>query len=138
MPDTDLECPACDGMPPGPPNPCLVCGNTGRIAMFGDEHALDRAGGPQVWIEDEMVAIRVPSYANHGAIGIDLPLATFRWLMQHGSLALALSDEDTRTRAPHIARAREILAKNATGDATALATAFALRDRLAVRRQDGA
>lgn len=99
MPDTDLECPACDGMPPGPPNPCLVCGNTGRIEMFADEHALQRAGRPQIFVEDDMVAIRIPSYANHGAIGIDLPIASFRWLLHEGSLAVAFSDEAARSNA---------------------------------------
>lgn len=88
-----LVCPACDGIRP---TPCAVCADTGTIDLFGGEHALHRAGGPLVLVEDDMVAIRVPSYADHRMIGIDLPLATFRWLVHHGAVALNQHDEAAR------------------------------------------
>lgn len=89
MADPELECPACIAAGPvDTPLFCAVCAFTGAIPFLGLEHALHRAGGPQVFVEDDMVAIRVPSYADQRAVGIDLPIATFRWLVQQGAMAL--------------------------------------------------
>lgn len=92
-----LECPACVGEQPDSDTVCVVCADTGHIAPFGDEHALHQAGGPVVTIDGDRVEIRVPAHARHPhALGMNVPLATFRWIVHEGSLALGGAEPDVR------------------------------------------
>lgn len=83
------ECPACCGDTIlTEHDECHVCDTTGSIEAFSDLHALARAGGAQIIVEDGMAAIRAPSFAHYGPVGVDLPEATLRWILTFGPAAL--------------------------------------------------